>query len=372
MDPLTHALVGAAAAHASCGRRLGRTALLIGAGAAVLPDLDVLIRSPADPLLAIEYHRHFTHALAFVPVGAAVAAAPWLVARRYGHRWPWILLAALVAYGTHGLLDAATSFGTLLWWPFSFARVAGHLISILDPLFTLVVAGGVLLATLRRSRGPSWALLALALGYLGAGAVQRERAQAAQAELARSRGHTVARGVALPTVGNHLVWRSLYEAGDTLYLDRVRVPWGGRSQVRPGFAVLRYGAGKLSPAASLDPRVASDLARWRWLTGGWLALDPADPRVLSDARYSMRIDTFEPVWGVRFHPGDAVPTEWVDRSRERRIDLGALWQEILGRGGFEPITTADARIDAAGTPRLQRRISSAPAVEPMKRLPDSR
>ncbi len=41
----------------------------------VIPDMDVLIRSASDPLLAIEYHRHFTHALAFIPVGGLIAAA---------------------------------------------------------------------------------------------------------------------------------------------------------------------------------------------------------------------------------------------------------------------------------------------------------
>ncbi len=35
-------------------------------------DLDVLIKSSTDPLLALEYHRHFTHSLLFIPVGALV------------------------------------------------------------------------------------------------------------------------------------------------------------------------------------------------------------------------------------------------------------------------------------------------------------
>jgi len=87
MDPLTHALLGATAAQAALGHRLGRRAWLPGALGGLLPDADILIRSTADPLLAIEYHRHFTHAFAFIPVGGVVAASPWLVQRRYRADW---------------------------------------------------------------------------------------------------------------------------------------------------------------------------------------------------------------------------------------------------------------------------------------------
>ena len=51
--------------------------LSVGGLAALAPDLDVLIRSETDPLLAIEHHRGFTHSLAVIPVGGAVAALPW-------------------------------------------------------------------------------------------------------------------------------------------------------------------------------------------------------------------------------------------------------------------------------------------------------
>jgi hypothetical protein len=58
MDPLTHALARAAVALSL--RATGR-ALWIGATAALAPDLDVLIRRSADPLLAIGHHRGFSH-----------------------------------------------------------------------------------------------------------------------------------------------------------------------------------------------------------------------------------------------------------------------------------------------------------------------
>ena len=75
---------GATAAQVALGPRLGRQAWLLGAVGGVLPDADIVIRSSADPLLAIQYHRHFTHALAFIPVGGIVATLPWLARQASG------------------------------------------------------------------------------------------------------------------------------------------------------------------------------------------------------------------------------------------------------------------------------------------------
>lgn len=336
MDPLTHALAGAAVAHATSGRGLGRLALAIGAAAALLPDVDVLIRSPADPLLAIEYHRHFTHSFVVSPLGGALAALPWLASRWGREGWRWTLLAAWAAYTSHGLLDASTSFGTLLLWP-STQRVAWHVVSIIEPPLTLLLAAGVWLAARGRSQLPSLAVLVVVLVYLGVGVVQRERAIAAQQELARSRGHVVQRGVALPTVGNRLVWRSLYEADGRLHLDRLRVPWRASPQFRPGTSVPRLADEHLPPAAVADPRLRRDVERSAWLADGWLAPVPGAPDAIADARYSLRSDAFEPVWAVRFQPGAATPSEWVDRSRERELDLGALWREVRAGEGYRAL-----------------------------------
>ena len=108
MDPFTHALLGASAAQLAFGRRLPRRAWLVGAGAGLAPDLDFFIRSASDPLLNIELHRQFTHALAFIPIGGALTGLPWLLRRRARADWRPVLGAATLAYATHGLLDACT------------------------------------------------------------------------------------------------------------------------------------------------------------------------------------------------------------------------------------------------------------------------
>ena len=74
MDPLSQGVIGAIAAQShSKPANLGKAAL-IGAIAGMAADLDILIRSTTDPLLSLQYHRHFTHALAFIPIGGLLCS----------------------------------------------------------------------------------------------------------------------------------------------------------------------------------------------------------------------------------------------------------------------------------------------------------
>jgi inner membrane protein len=319
LDPLTHALTGAAVAWTVSGRSLGPRALLIGAAAGLLPDVDVFIRSASDPLLAIEHHRGFTHSLVIVPIGGAIAALPFERSRQ-------AIAAGIAAYATHGLLDAATTYGTQLFWPFSRYRVGLDIISIIDPLFTLIMLVGVIAAFVRR-RGLVVTALVAALCWLGLGFVQLERASSAQKRLTRSRGvaENGGRRAVFPTVGNTIVWRSIYETDGTLRMDRIRVPW---------FGPATYAESDSVPALR-DQRSHRDLQRFAWFSDDWLARDPSDPTIIGDARYSLRADRYAPVWGIRLH---ADHTEWVNLTRERKVDPRELWREIAGRSAnFRPI-----------------------------------
>ncbi|MDO8932844.1 MAG: metal-dependent hydrolase [Rhodocyclaceae bacterium] len=330
MDPLTHALLGATAAQAALGPRLGRRAWLVGALGGVLPDADILIGSATDPLLAIEYHRHFTHAFAFIPVGGLVTAAPWLARSPRADRGA-LFAAACVGYGTHGLLDACTNYGTHLLWPFSPLRVAWHWMTTVGPLLTLALLIGLVFAVRGRSRLPAALALAFGLAYVGAAALQRERALDVQAQVAAARGHAVARAEMFPTVGNPFVWRSVYQSGQTLHTDRVRMIGADALRWKSGGAVALVASADLAPAAQADERVLRDFARFAVFSGGWVARAGDDPEVIGDARYSLRTDAFVPIWGVRFRPGDARPTEWADRTARNRIPVADLWREIAGR-----------------------------------------
>ena len=63
-------------------------------------------------------------------------------------------------------MDPLTTYGTLLYWPFSDVRVAWNAIAIVDPLFTLVVLAGVALAAWQRRAAPAASALAVCFAYL--------------------------------------------------------------------------------------------------------------------------------------------------------------------------------------------------------------
>ncbi len=331
MDPVTHALLGAATARVALARPLGPAAWLPGAVGALLPDVDGALRSASDPLLYAELHRHFTHSLAFIPAGGAIAALPWLLRSHLRSRWRWYVGAATAGYATHGVLDASTTYGTLLLWPFSDTRLAWNWISIVDPLFTLVLACGVAAALWRGSAGPVLVALVLGLMYVATGAVQRERALDAQLLIAASRGHERDRGAVFPAFGTNMVWRSLYHAGDRLYMDRLRVPWFASATWSPGSSVPALHEEHLPVEVRADARLRRDFQRFWWFSDGWVARAAAEPDLIGDARYSSSVERFEPVWGIRFSPDSAVPIAWIDRSRQRRIDPRMLWLELIGR-----------------------------------------
>ena len=74
MDLLTQGLLGATLALAAAKPAEARIATLAGFAAGLLADADILIHASDDSLLNIEYHRHFTHSLLFIPVGGAICA----------------------------------------------------------------------------------------------------------------------------------------------------------------------------------------------------------------------------------------------------------------------------------------------------------
>ncbi len=333
MDPVTHVLLGAGLGYAVAGRRLGRSAALAGGLAAFVPDADIFIGSATDPLLAIEMHRGFTHALIFVPVGAAVVAALWLTRPAWRERRRWLALwgVCALAYLSHTLLDAATSYGTQLLWPFSRTRTGWDLISIIDPIFTLALLAGLVLSLVRQTIRPVALALVFAAGYLALGGVQRGRAADAQQQLAAARGHRIERTELMPTMANQLVWRSIYVHAGNIYSDRIRTGWFSAPTVREGWHLPVVGPADLSPAERARDRRAS-FTRFAWFSEGWVARSPQDPTLLADMRYTLSAEAFDPIWGIRFNAPDAsADVVWINRSRDRRVSPKDTWNEIVGR-----------------------------------------
>lgn len=327
MDPISQGALGAAATLSIWGndKRLSpRVVGWLGALSGMAPDLDVLIRSDSDPLLAIEYHRHFTHSLAFVPVGAAVALLPWLFHSKVRNHWKLGWFIAIVGYLTHAPLDCCTTYGTQYFWPFSDYRVSLSWVSVVDPVFTIPLL--VLVVAAARKKRPEFARvgLAICLSYLGLGAVQKARTMAVQKELIARRDHEPERRDVFTTFMNQVTWRSLYEADGRIYIDQIRVPYWGTTCVTEG-ASVPVPAG---PPPDAGPRVKQGYQLMSWFSSGWVAHVQEDPPLLGDLRYSLHPYGTEPFWAIRPDVSQD-EVDWVNTRAERKVDATAVTGLIL-------------------------------------------
>lgn len=300
MDPLSQAVVGATFSQSlSRIKASQKMAFVAGALSGMAADIDVFFRSENDPLLFLEFHRQFTHSLLFIPVGGLICAILLFPFVRRKIHFRSIFGLATLGYASHGLLDACTSYGTQLFWPFSDLRVAWDIISIIDPLFTLPILALVIAGFMRGKAVYSRAGLVYGLMYLAVGQIQHGRAVDALEMLADQRGHVVAKVIAKPTFANLYIWKLIYESEGRYFVDAVKVG-----------ATTKYITGEsISSVANVEQSLLStvqlhDVERFRWFSGGYIARDPADPLVFVDIRYSLLPNRIEPLWGIRLKPSD--------------------------------------------------------------------
>jgi inner membrane protein len=331
LDPLTQGLLGGALALSAANKKESRLATAIGFTAALPADADILIGASNDPLLNIEFHRHFTHSLIFIPIGALIIASIlWLLLRkRIGFKS--IYFYALLGYATSGLLDACTSYGTHLLWPFSDERIAWSIIAVIDPVFTLVLLIALILGFKYYTPGSARVGLALAGIYLLLGLLQHQNALEFARELAAQRGHDAQRILVKPTLANLILWRSVYQSGDVFYVDAIRVGPGSNRFYTGGSARMFVPERDL-PNLPQDSVLARDIERFYRLSNDFVAPDPGRDNVLIDIRYSMLPTSVTPMWGIDINL--ASPTEhakfrvYRDRSKNMR---GTFIAMLLGR-----------------------------------------
>ena len=335
MDPLTQGLLGASFGQALCGRSLGRHALVMGAILGMAPDLDV-IANATGPLAEWTWHRSVTHSLWFGPViGPLVGYGLWKW--KGGPLRAWILLAVM-ALLTHPLLDLFTTYGTQLLAPFSNRRFALDAVAIIDPAYSLLLAGGIViglragLAT-SSSRRVAWAVLGLSSLYLALGLAVNERVEVLAREQLRAQGIEASRVAAYPTLLQLPYRRVVARRG-----DEVRVGWLSALRPRPiqweGFTQAH---GPLVEAARTTPEAR---------LFEWFAMGEATPRVepptggsvveFDDLRFGLPGAPRDGFWGVRVRldpDGRPLgPGERFDRDLSAPVSnlLRTIWRETLG------------------------------------------
>lgn len=337
MDPLSQAVTGAALAGCFAKKSIIRPALVLGACAGMAPDLDILIRSATDPLLALEYHRQFTHSIAFSPiVGLLVAGFFWLfpwIRNRLSFKQAW-LFSFLGAF-THGFIDSCTGYGTHLLWPFSNQRESWNIIGIIDLAYTLPALMLLHLAIIRKCRDDAMAAMLWMLAYLSLGVWQHHRATETATAWLNQQNVSYEKLTVRPTISNLWLWRVLYKDSTAhrwqthaLYLPL----WSNEAGIKQGESAIIY-----ENNLPVGTQSYEDVERFNFFSDGYLSKHTrADGSWwIGDVRYGITPDGAHPLWGIELTDDT---DNHVIRHRSTRGSLNWYKVENLLKGeGFTPI-----------------------------------
>lgn len=138
MDSITHLALGACMGEAFAGKTLGKKAMLWGAMAQSIPDIDFISSFWMDTTSSLLAHRGFTHSFLFCAIITPLFA---LLAEKL-HRphdirlGKWMLFFGGVIFA-HILIDAFNNYGVGWFEPFSHQRISFNAIYVADPFFSI-------------------------------------------------------------------------------------------------------------------------------------------------------------------------------------------------------------------------------------------
>jgi inner membrane protein len=280
MDSLTQIVLGAAVAEASLGKKIGNRAMVWGAIAGTLPDLDVIANVFMTPVDALAFHRGPTHSALYLLITSFIVG--WLVFRIYQlpfQKWfgivGWSILATAIgliimlsgvfsisklviglaiillsvwiifkrytrpSYApatasmkewiimflwvliTHPILDCFTTYGTQILLPFSNQRVAFNNIAVADPLYTLPFLICLLIAMVYPKNDLQrtvWNRRGLIISclYMGLTIFNKTRINTIFENSISRAGIEATRYTTSPTILNNVLWSGVAET-DTAY-----------------------------------------------------------------------------------------------------------------------------------------------------------
>ena len=230
MDSLTQIALGAAVGEVVLGKKVGGWAMLWGAVAGTIPDLDIILKLFTDDILYTnEMHRGFSHSILFSIIFAPIFG--WLVKRIHkGYpdvswkEWGWLMFWCLF---THPLLDVHTTWGTQLLWPLD-TKFAYNNIFVVDPLYTLPLIICCILALRKKKADPArrklnWWGIGLSSFYMVLTLFFKWNAHAHFKQEAIRQGIKYNEISTNPTPFNSLLWAGTIITDSTYYLGHYSI-----------------------------------------------------------------------------------------------------------------------------------------------------
>ena len=245
MDTLTHIALGACIGELFTDRQFGKKAMLWGALAQSIPDIDFVTAfwmGPTEQLLA---HRAFTHSILFAILISFFLA---VTAERF-HRphnislKKWILFLGTEVF-VHLLIDAFNNYGVGWFEPFSHTRISLHAIFVADPFFSLapgIACLALIILHMDHRHRIAWARMGctVTLIYLAYSLINKFTVDAEVKKIAAKQGIQYDRHFITPSPFNTWLWffvlenkdgyttgyRSVFDTSDSL-----KVSWHPRNE----------------------------------------------------------------------------------------------------------------------------------------------
>ena len=330
MDPVTQGAFGAIFAQTISNKKKILVGSIVGCLAGLAPDLDIFIRSASDPLLKLEYHRQFTHSIIFIPIGALIVTLFSRILFRKYLSWVEMYLFSFFGYATHGLLDACTSYGTQLLWPFSDERISWNYVSVVDPFLSVPLILAIIFSIIMKNKYITLFGIFYIFIYLTFGAFQENRAEYVGKSIANFRGHESKNLTVKPSLGNLFLWKTIYEDNDIYYVDAVRL--FSKSEYCQGTKIKKLDL--LIDFSDLNKKSQQykDIKRFDWFSQGYLGKG-IDKNIITDVRYSAVPNEVDGLWGIRINPNKphSEHIDWVVNRSNYEEKWKRFYDLLLGK-----------------------------------------
>jgi inner membrane protein len=223
MDTLTHIVLGGCIGEIFVGRKIGKRALILGAIAQSIPDLDIIAGSWTSPSANLLAHRGFSHSFLFLLLVTPLLA--WLADKwRRPHdvsfrTWCYFFATEILV---HIFIDAFNAYGTGWLEPFNHVRFTFNILFVADPLFTIVpviVFFWLLFRRTHRQRN-FWAVITIGwcFFYLAVSLVNKLVVESDVRKIAARQNIVYHRHFTTPTPFNNMLWFVVLESDKGFYI----------------------------------------------------------------------------------------------------------------------------------------------------------
>ncbi len=332
MDLLTQGLLGASlSSSVALKKRSYKISCVAGFLGGLLPDFDILIRSKSDPLLFLDFHRHFTHSIFFCPIGSVFLALLLYLIQKKTFKFSELYLYCFLGFLSHGLLDALTSYGTNLFWPFSNERISLNIISIIDPIYTLILFFSLAFFYFFKSKKIIKVGILCSIFYLFICFIKHERVEKIVYQIAEQKKHDIEKLLIKPTIGNNFLWRTIYLYNGIYHINVVYMPNFKRGYYIKGDTVRFIDKEKILPELGINSTQRNDILRFAKFSNEYIYFHPSYKNVIADLRYGKMPYDSESLWGIKYDiekPNDHV--KYLNLRNYEKSDYKKYWEMVKG------------------------------------------